>query len=126
MAVVAQNEPLSFEAIVSQSGRSKAQRLETFAVLNLGILESLASGAVAADEATERFYNAANCLFVRRRLKDSVCDDVMSRGVQLADVVEILPAGKAQREFAREIGEMRRLCLSIMARTARRANGRSR
>lgn len=38
----------------------------------------------------------------------------MSRGVQLTDLFDALPANEAQREFQRELTTMRLLCLSLL------------
>jgi uncharacterized protein involved in exopolysaccharide biosynthesis len=43
-------------------------------------------------------------------------DEVMSRGVQLPDLFEALPAEQAQREFQRELAAMRSLCLQLLQR----------
>lgn len=119
MSTVAQRPPISLEEMLAPASGAKASRLEVFAVVNLGILEFLSSGLMTTEEATERFYNAANCLYVRRRLKHATCDEVMSRGVQLADVLDILPVAEAHREFASELEEMRRLCRQLLSRTSR-------
>ena len=41
---------------------------------------------------------------------------VMSRGVQLPDLFESLPAEEAQREFLHELEQMRALCLQLLER----------
>ena len=50
---------------VSKNQMQQSQQLEFFALLNLGLVQSLASGILSATEAIQRFYNAENCLYVR-------------------------------------------------------------
>jgi hypothetical protein len=38
----------------------------------------------------------------------------MSRGVQLSDLFDALPATTAQREFQRELAKMQSLCLTLL------------
>ncbi|MGH7227051.1 MAG: hypothetical protein ACRELF_27865, partial [Gemmataceae bacterium] len=53
-------------------------------------------------------------LFVRKRLRDKIADEIMSRGVQLADLFDSLPTDEAQREFQRELAIMRGMCLKLL------------
>jgi len=43
-------------------------------------------------------YLGDNCLFVRKHLRNKIVDEIMSRGVQLTDLFDTLPAEEAQRE----------------------------
>lgn len=113
-----QNYP--FHIILSDVNKSpmpQSQQLEFFALLNLGLVQSLASGVLSATEAIQRFYNAENCLYVRKHLTDKTADTIMSRGVQLPDLFESLPAEDAQREFFHELETMRSLCLNLLEKT---------
>ena len=58
---------------------------------------------------------AENCLFVRKHLHDRTAAAIMSHGVQLPDVFEVLPREEAQREFQRELATMRALILKLFA-----------
>jgi hypothetical protein len=89
-------------------------RLSVFALLGLGIVESLANGALSTADAVKVFFNAQNCLYVRKKLRDGVADEVMSHGVQLPDLFEALSEQEAQQEFQRELGSMRSLCLRLI------------
>jgi Protein of unknown function (DUF3969) len=102
-------------AVFLASGNSDVSRqLGLFALLNLGIVESLANGALSAVDATRFFYNAKNCQYVRKKLLDKSADDVMSHGVQLEDLFAALPEQEAQQEFQRELGSIRTLCLGLL------------
>ncbi|HZF37568.1 MAG TPA: hypothetical protein VE715_01985, partial [Blastocatellia bacterium] len=94
---------------------SPERQLALFALLNLGLVESLASGSISAADAVRIFFHAENCLFVRQRLRDRTADEVMSRGTQLPDLFDALPPKEAQREFQRELTAIRSLCLSLLA-----------
>jgi hypothetical protein len=94
----------------------RPQQLSSFALLCLGITESLAGGSMTATEALRHFFHAQNCLFVRRTLQEKLADELMSRGVQLADLFDALPAEEAQRSFQRELGTMHSLCLQLLER----------
>ena len=64
------------------SGDLAHQQLELFAMLNLGIVQSSASGVLSPTEAIERFYHADNCLNVRKQLRNREANVIMSHGVQ--------------------------------------------
>jgi hypothetical protein len=90
------------------------RRLGVFALLGLGIVESLANGALSSADAVRVFFGAQNCLYVRKKLRDDLADEIMSHGVQLPDLFEALSEQEAQREFQRELGTMRSLCLRLL------------
>ena len=92
------------------------RQIGLFALLNLGIVEMLANGALSSANATQLFFNAENCLYVRKRLRDKVADKIMSHGVQLHDLFEALPEREAQQEFQRELRTIRSLCLQLLER----------
>ena len=73
--------------------------LALFAFLNLGLVQSLHSGALSPSEAIQRFYHADNCLYVRKHFQSREANIVMSRGVQLPDLFESLPLKKLSANF---------------------------
>ncbi len=105
---------VQFETFLPESGGTCAQRSAVFALLTLGIIESLVNGLVSAADALRLFFNADNCLFVRKQLGDRTADRVMSHGVQLPDLFDTLPTEQAQREFQHELATMRALCLKLL------------
>ena len=90
------------------------ERLTSFALFCLGMIESLTSGAIGASGAVEMFFHADNCQFVRKELRQKDADKIMSHGVQLGDLFDILPVEDAQREFQRELATMHALCLELL------------
>ncbi|MFZ0545020.1 MAG: hypothetical protein WAM60_06265 [Candidatus Promineifilaceae bacterium] len=108
------NEKIYLKNLLSESEQTAEENLELFALLNLGILESLNQGLLSASEALRTFYHAENSLFVRQRLQDRTADEIMSRGVQLPDLFEVLPTEEAQREFQREMAALHALCLRLL------------
>jgi hypothetical protein len=80
----------------------------------IGMVESLASGVLSATDALRLFFHAENCLLVRKQWRDKTADAIMSHGVQLPDLFEVLPLTEAQREFQRELAMMRSLCLKLL------------
>jgi hypothetical protein len=115
---------VDIEAILSQSGNEK-QRFTSFALLSLGVIESLVAGAMTASGAVEVFFHADNCHYVRRQLRHKVADEIMSRGVQLHDLFDALPVEEAQQEFQREVALIRALCLTLLNHTQLAAGGGS-
>jgi hypothetical protein len=105
---------MELQDLLSESQPGATQPLTLFALLNLGMIESLANGAMTATEAVRLFFHADNCLFVRKRLRDKRADKIMSHGVQLPDLFTVLPAEEAHREFQRELAAMRSLCLEML------------
>ncbi len=97
-----------------ETADNRRQQLALFAWFCLGLIESLANGRSTATEAVRLFFNADNCLFIRKRLRDKLADHIMSRGVQLPDLFTVLPAEEAHREFQHELSAMRSLCLVLL------------
>jgi hypothetical protein len=114
MTTSAKKLKINLGSLLRAARASDRQALETFALLNLGLVESLRNGALNANDGVAQFYNAANCLYVRRAIKNSVCDEIMSRGVQLPDLFEILSPSLARRELATELNVMGKLCLKLL------------
>jgi len=83
-----------------------------FAVVALGIIDSLSAGALTPTDAIKAFFHAKNCRFVRSKLRDKRADEVMGRGVQLADLFDAMPVEEAHREFQHELQAMKVLCIS--------------
>ncbi len=107
---------MRLETLLKDPGEGLVNPLTLFALINLGVIESLANGSISAMGAVRLLYNAENCLYVRRSLKDKKADDVMGRGVQLPDLFDCLPVEEAQREFAHELAVMRSLCIKLIER----------
>lgn len=108
------NESMDLKNLLTSLEITPIQSIALFALLNLGIVESLANGPLSAADAVRLFFQAKNCLLVRKQLRDRTADEVMSRGVQLPDLFDALPANEAQREFLHELATMRRLCLKLL------------
>jgi hypothetical protein len=108
------NERIHLKTVLSEAGGNSGKPLALFALLSLGLLESLASGSIGAADAVSIFFHADNCLFVHQRLRDRMAEQVMSHGVQLPDLFEALPPKEAQQEFQRELATMRSLCLALL------------
>lgn len=111
------NRKIQLDAALTDARGDAVEKLALFALLNLGLVQSLASGIISADEAIQFFYNADNCLYVRKHLRNKRADAIMSHGVQLPDLFEYLPAAKAYREFTRELEAMRSHCLLLLHKT---------
>jgi hypothetical protein len=103
-----------FRIALSEASSNAAEQLAYFALVNLGLVESLAAGVLSATEAIQRFYHADNCLYVRKYPRSKEANAIMSHGVQLPDLFEALPAEEAQREFRHELEAIRSLCLKLL------------
>ena len=104
-----------FRIVLSEIGGDPMQQLRFFALLNLGIVQSLVSGVISAAEAIQLFYNAENCLYVREHFLNKEANAIMSHGVQLPDLFECLSAEEASREFFHELETIRSLCMNLLA-----------
>ncbi len=104
---------VDLHTLLSQA-TDKDQQIASFALLSLGVIESLVGGAITASGAVELFFHADNCLFVRKQLRQKAADEIMSRGVQLPDIFDALSAEEAQQENQRELAAMRSLCLKLL------------
>jgi hypothetical protein len=108
--------PQSSRISLSDIRGSLTEQRELFALLNLGLVQSLASGSLTPTEAVKRFYHADNCLYVHKQLRQNDASAIMSHGVQLPDLFECLPPEEAQREFYHELAVIRSLCLKLLAK----------
>lgn len=100
--------------VLSSVPGNPLQQLELFALVNLGLVQSLASGVLSPVEAVERFYHSENCLYVQKQLRKREAKAIMSHGVQLPDLFDSLSADEAHREFYHELEKIRVLCLKIL------------
>jgi hypothetical protein len=102
--------------LLAESGQTRAEQVEIFALLTLGVLESLSHGLISAADALRTFFHAENCLYVRQQVRSRTADEIMSHGVQLSDLFDSPPPLVAQREFQHELAKMHALCLSLLER----------
>ncbi len=107
---------LELKSFLAEAGGNAERQITLFAFVNLGIIESLANGLIGASDAVRFFFNAENCLFVRKHFKDKTPDKIMGHGVQLPDLFDALPAEEAGREFLHELAIMKDLCLKLIER----------
>lgn len=105
---------MRLESLLPPSGKKRSEQVALFAVLALGVVELLTRGVLSATGAVRLFFHADNCLFVRKHLRGKITDQIMSQGVQLPDLFDVLPADEAHREFQREIEALRSLCLKLL------------
>jgi hypothetical protein len=103
-----------FRILLSETRGSLPQQFELFALVNLGLVQSLASGMLSVTEAVDRFYNADNCLYVRKHFRNRDADTIMSHGVQLPDLFDCLSPEEARPQFYHELETMRALCLKLL------------
>jgi hypothetical protein len=115
------NEPLRLPTLLNTSRSKSSEQLRVFAVIALGVIESLASGVMTAGDAIGYFFNAENCLYVGKRLKDKAADEIMGRGAELPDLFDALAPAIARRQFRRELEAMRALSLKLLKRRKRAA-----
>jgi hypothetical protein len=108
------NAGLVPETLIPPVGDDPGRQLAFFALINLGVIESLSGGSLGATEAVRLIFNVDNCLFVRKYLKERTANRIMSHGVQLPDLVDCLPEEKAQRELQHELATVRTLCLKLI------------
>jgi len=104
---------------LSELNGDAGQRTKFFALLNLGLVQSLASGILSAPEAIELFYHAENCIYVRHHFRNKNANAIMSHGVQLPDLFESLSAEEASREFYHELETMRLLAMKLLTTRSR-------
>mgnify|MGYP001409847494 CR=1 FL=1 len=113
------NEKIILRLLLSEAEQMPAQQRDLFALLTLGILESMEQGLLSANDSVQTFFHAENCLFVRQQLRNRIADEIMSRGMQLSDLFDVLPPEAAQREFRREVPKMHALCSALLERELR-------
>lgn len=107
---------IHLSTLLGGTGSDPADRLRLFAMVSLGVVESLAAQLLLPDDAIRLYFHAENCLFVRHQLGDKRANMIMGRGVQLQDLFEALPADEARSAFLRQIKSLRDACLDLLAR----------
>ena len=100
---------LDLEALVTCGGGPGV-----FAAISLGIIDSLATGSMTPTDAVRAFFHAKNCRFVRSKLREPRADEVMGRGVQIADLFDVLPVEEVHRKFQHELAAMKALCHQLL------------
>jgi hypothetical protein len=90
-------------------------RLVVFAWLTLGLVESLKSKTLSAEDAVKVFFHAHNCKFVKNKLRNSTASRVMSHGVQLPDLFDVLQRSEAEVEFQKELETMSSDCRQLVS-----------
>lgn len=108
------NGMIRFDTLLSKSASDVSSQLTIFAVVNLGVVESISSGLMTPSEAIHTIYHYDNCVYVDHVLKDKTADEIMSRGVQLSDLFDVLPPEKANRALRHELEKIRSLCLKLL------------
>ena len=112
---------MQLKSLLSSSAKTSADLAALFALLTLGVIESLAQGLLNPTDAIRVFFHADNCLFVRKHLHVKTAENIMSRGLQLSDLFDALPAEEAHRQFQHELAAMRLLCLKLLESKQRAA-----
>ena len=108
---------IRLNAILDVASDDQDSRLTIFAVVNLGIIESLANGSLSVKDVILLLFIADNRLYVRKHLKNKVADRIMSHGSQLPDLFDVLPIEEAQRQFLHELSVMRALRFQLIDRS---------
>lgn len=108
--------PIYLERLLRADGFVPEERQEVFALLMLGLFDSLESGVLSPADAVAICFHTDNCRFVGNSLKSADAEEVMERGTQLADLFDALNPEDAKREFASEVAAMRTRCLAILGR----------
>lgn len=104
---------LNISSLLDASERG-ASRLSLLALLTLGVVESLLSGQINANEAVQLYFNFDNCMAAKKQVRNKILDEIMSRGSQLPDIIEILPPDKSQQQFQVELNRIRDLCHKLL------------
>jgi hypothetical protein len=107
--------------VLGNSATTSAEKVRLFALIVLGVTDSLASGYLNASDSVRLLFKAHNCLYVRRSLRNKAADEIMGRGVQLPDLFDALSPDESHREFQRELGAVRELCRKLLDRGRRAA-----
>jgi len=107
---------MKLQEILTHEKFSREHNLGVFALLVLGILDSLVYGQIDTTDAIRLFFHVDNALYVRRYLKSKAAEEIMSRGVQLDDIFEILPPAESNRQFQLEVARMRTVCQKLINR----------
>ena len=115
-------ERMRLQTLLPQAGKNQSDQLAVFGLLCLGLIESLDHGLISAAEAVRDFFHADNCLFLRK-MRNKAADEIMSRGVQLPDLFDVLPLAQSQREFKRELAPMRAFACVCWSRKNRLLEG---
>ena len=112
---------MHLKSLLAQAGEKETEQLELFALLILGVVESIGSGRLTVSDAVRMVFNAENCKHVRGGFRDKTADKIMSHAVQLPDLFEVLPAEETHRQLRHELETIRTLCLKLLEKKRRAA-----
>jgi hypothetical protein len=101
-----------FDLAKITSGQQKP--LALFAVTSLGIVDSLAAGSLTPTQAIRAFFHGKNIQYTKKKLNDERANEIMGRGVQLADLFDAMPVEEAHREFQHELQAIKALCYEVL------------
>jgi hypothetical protein len=102
------------ETLLPTVGAAKTQQLALFAIVNLGVIEALQGGLLTPTDALGVLYHAQNCFYIHQQFPDTTADIIMSHGIQLPDLFDVLPPELAQRNLYQQLEEMRSLCFNLL------------
>ena len=108
------NKPSRSQDLETEQGRTTEEWLRVFAITIMGVVGALERGLWTAEVAVRDFFNAENCLFVEKRLKNKTAWEIMGRGAQLPDLFDALDPEMAKREFTAELRRIRELGESLL------------
>lgn len=106
--------PILLERILGLPGIGSDGQREVFALLTLGLLDSVETGVLSPADAVEIFFHIENCRFVEASVQSADASEVMGRGAQLPDLFDALGPEEARRECGAEVAAMRTRCLAML------------
>jgi hypothetical protein len=83
------------------------------------VTDAVAGGALSPDESLSVFFNFENCHFVQKSVKNKTANEIMGQGLQLGDILSVLPAPENQKAFRRAIEDIRGRCLQLIEQRQR-------
>jgi hypothetical protein len=110
----AERPVIRLDALWDATPGADSSKLQSFAVVALGVTDAVAGGALSPDESISVFFNFENCHFVQKNVRNKVANEIMGQGLQLGDILSILPAPENQKAFRRAVEDIRTRCLFLI------------
>lgn len=106
--------PIVLERMLANASMRTEERREVFALIVLGLLDSLEGRVLTTADVSALFFNVGNSRFVASTLGCIDAEEVMARGCQLADLFDAIDPDEARAELATEVAAIRTLCLAML------------
>lgn len=116
MKTIGTKSQINLRTMIPSPGTDLSGARAAFALIALGVIETIELGLLDTESAIPFFFHADNALFVRKEMRDKLAADVIGRGLQLSDLFTVLEPADANRALREQLAAMRAACRSLLGK----------